>query len=161
MPLKREAILQAFKTALEGITVTDGFNYTVRTVIIGRRFARDYNMSDYPLLQIDGGQRDREYRPETFAANASRNLKREWPVEIIAHIFPENEDARIAGEKLIDDIMRCIINDNRATTLRTAGADGIHLEGIEGADDFEVKEDHIALVHVIFSVVYNFTPGSL
>src|ERR1043166_6688308 len=132
MPLKREAILHAFKTALEGITLTDGFNYNVRTVIIGRRFARDYNASDYPLLQIDGAQRDREYRSETFAANASRNLKREWPVEIIAHVFPEGEDARIAGEKLIDDITRCIISDNRAPSFRTGGADAAHLAGVEG-----------------------------
>ena len=50
MALPRETILQAIRTRLLDIAVTDGFNYDVTAVELGYKPPQSLNRSDFPLI---------------------------------------------------------------------------------------------------------------
>jgi hypothetical protein len=161
MALPRSAVFSALVTALEAITQTAGFNFTVITVFQGNDNQRQFNISDLPVIFIDPGI-DSRLVPETFGAGTNNSVKRSWAFKIIGILPPGgfDDDVDANGELFIADIVKQLYT-KRSTDLKDAGINWIDLETIEAADNFQRAENLVARIELNIRVVYEFRPANL
>ncbi len=161
MALPRETILQAIRTRLLDIAVTDGFNYDVTTVELGYKPPQSLNRSDFPLILVMPGE-DRDVR-ETQGAGTSNRYHRAWGMEIVGILWPAGDvdEVRIAGELFIDDIAKRLTTSETFGVAGTVTALGFILNTISPAEPFEVQQTRLAWVSIEITVNYSFKPSGI
>lgn len=111
MASKREALLEYLKTLLAGVTVANGYNFTLATIARGIRNIQDFGDSEFPAVFIT-------MTHEKRTRITSNQFKSDLQVILIGYVKNTKGDVGGSGtgieldlDKLVADITKAVETD--------------------------------------------------
>lgn len=159
----RQVVRDWIVAKLKTITLANGFKTQIVTVELRGRQARNVDESECPAIIIDLRE-DRPERPETQGDNQANNHFRAWSIDLMIVIRDQGVEPTFedAGEVLLADVERCLINNrfNNSPGMANGKPSDVQF-GIIPDEFTRVEATTMATLKLPIIVKYDFTLGDL
>jgi hypothetical protein len=155
---KRQTILQAIETTLQGITVAGGYNNDIGASQVSLKF-RSYDdpaTTEFPqLIIVSGDSLYTAIAPDRYTSGRSQQTLDGWQIEVLGYVHVETDTAdegliTQALEDLVQDVLKAIFANE------DLGLSYVCHTGLRAILPYMDFENNIGVVHIILEVKYDF-----